>query len=255
MATMEELLKPADEIAEKMKEKGYEYFNIKRGATGTDFKTALSAYLHYAGFNETEPLFPIYAGSAVAATSPDNPYTWATFKIVQDDKKGMRIDTMIIYMYECYDGALRTHLELPIKSLDDIPSRQVATEIIEARWQKQYQKNQIVNYFNRMGMISKNDPDYIFEEYKGYTIASHKNNVVGKDIDNLTIVYRSDEFPNHGFIIGLDDSKLSGRRKSVPHNMEDAKAYIDWVVKVREEKTEKVKPEIPKPPQRKGRKM
>lgn len=102
---------------------------------------------------------------------------------------------------------------------------------------------------------SKNDPDYIFEEYKGYTIASHKENVVGKDIDNVIIVYKSDEFPNHGFIIGLDDSKLSGRRKSVPNNIDDAKAYIDWSIKIREEKTKNVKPEIPKPQRSKGRKM
>lgn len=87
-------------------------------------------------------------------------------------------------------------------------------------------------------MINKNDPDYIFEKYKGYTIASHKNNVGGKDIDNLIIVYRSDEFPNHGFIIGLDDSKLSGQRKSVPHNMDDAKSYIDWAVGVQQKKAE-----------------
>lgn len=84
---------------------------------------------------------------------------------------------------------------------------------------------------------SKNDPDYIFEDYNGYTIASHKNNVPEKDINNLIIVYRTDEFPNYGLIIGLDDSKLSGRRKSVPNNMDDAKSYIDWVVKARQEKT------------------
>lgn len=83
---------------------------------------------------------------------------------------------------------------------------------------------------------SKNDPDYIFEEYNGYTIASHKNNVPERDINNLIIVYRTDEFPNYGFIIGLDDSKLSGRRKSVPNNMDDAKNYIDWVVEARQVK-------------------
>ena len=90
-------------------------------------------------------------------------------------------------------------------------------------------------------MIKKDDPDYIFEEYKGHTIASHKNNVVGKDINNLIIVYRSDEFPNHGFIVGLDDSKLSGGRKSVPHNIDDAKGYIDWVVGIQQKKAE-IKP-------------
>lgn len=116
--------------------------------------------------------------------------------------------------------------------------------------------NTIVNSAKRYRYVSsKNDPDYIFEEYKGYTIASHKENVVGKDIDNVIIVYKSDEFPNNGFIIGLDDSKLSGRRKSVPNNIDDAKAYIDWSIKLREEKTKNVKPDIPKPQRTKGRKI
>ncbi|MDY9918957.1 hypothetical protein SAMN05216331_10975 [Porphyromonadaceae bacterium KH3R12] len=101
---------------------------------------------------------------------------------------------------------------------------------------------------------SKNDTDYIFEEYKGYTIVSHKKNVVEKDINNLIIVFRSDEFPNYGYIVGLDDSKLSGNRKSLPHNMDDAKAYIDWAVKIRQEQS-KNKVEIPKPRKSKGRRM
>ncbi|MDX3913936.1 MAG: hypothetical protein QHC79_10405 [Pseudosphingobacterium sp.] len=238
---MEDLLKTADEIAEKMKEKGYEYFNIKGGAAGTDFRTGIASYLHYASFNDTEPVFPIYAGSGVASTSPDNPYTWATFKVVEDAQKGLRIDTVRISMYECHDGALRTHLELKIKSPDDIPSREIAAKLIEEKWEARYKENQIVNHFKSTGMISKNDPDYIFDEYKGHIIASHKNNVVGRDIDNLIIVYHSDDFPNHGFIIGLDDSKMSGRRKSVPHNMDDARAYIDWVVDIRQKKAE-IKP-------------
>ncbi|WP_341836932.1 hypothetical protein WJU16_03465 [Chitinophaga pollutisoli] len=97
-------------------------------------------------------------------------------------------------------------------------------------------------------MIKKDDLDYIFEEYKGHTIASHRNNVAEKDINNLIIVYRTEDFPEYGFIVGLDDSKLSGRRKSFPHNMEDAKSYIDWVVDVRQQKeagkTEREKPTV-----------
>ncbi|MVZ63738.1 hypothetical protein [Sphingobacterium humi] len=139
---MKNLMKTAGEIAEKMKEKGYEYFNIKRGATGTDFKTALGSYLHYAGFNKAEPVFPIYAGSGVAATSPDNPYTWATFRIVEDVKNGLRIDAMGISMYECHDGALRASLELKIKSPDDIPSRQKAAKLIEDKWEMKSRENQ-----------------------------------------------------------------------------------------------------------------
>lgn len=101
-------------------------------------------------------------------------------------------------------------------------------------------------------IISRNDPDYIFEEYKGYMIASHKNNVVGKDINNIIMVYRSDKGPDYGFFIGLDDSKLSGRRKSVPHNMDDAKAYIDWMVNIRQEQNEN-NPEQPNPKIGRGR--
>ena len=97
-------------------------------------------------------------------------------------------------------------------------------------------------------MISKDDPDYVFEEYKGHTIASHKNNVAEKNSDNLIIVYRTEDFPAYGFIIGIDDSKMSGRRKSFPHNMEDAKSYIDWVVDIRQQneaaKLEKEKPTV-----------
>lgn len=101
---------------------------------------------------------------------------------------------------------------------------------------------------------SKNDTDYIFEEYKGYTIVSHKKNVAEKDINNLIIVFRSDEFPNYGYIIGIDDSKVSGNRKSFPHNIEDAKAHIDWVLKTRHEQS-KNKVELPKPRKSRVRRM
>lgn len=83
--------------------------------------------------------------------------------------------------------------------------------------------------------MTKNDPDFVFEEYKGYTIASHKNNVDERSIDNLIIVYPPGDFPEYGFIIGLDDSKMHGGRKSVPNNMEDARNYIEWNIKVRQE--------------------
>lgn len=101
---------------------------------------------------------------------------------------------------------------------------------------------------------SKDDPNYIFEEYKGYIIASHKDNVAEKDINNLIIVYHSNEFPDYGYIVGLDDSKLSENRKSFPHNIDDAKAHIDWVVKIRQERSNN-KVEIPRPRKSRGRRM
>ncbi len=81
-------------------------------------------------------------------------------------------------------------------------------------------------------MISKNDPDYIIEEYRGRTIASHKNNVPQKSIDNIIIVYDKLDFPDYGFYIGLDDSKSIGYRMMEPVNMEDARSYIDWLLEV-----------------------
>ncbi|ASE62052.1 hypothetical protein CEQ15_11390 [Chryseobacterium indologenes] len=78
---------------------------------------------------------------------------------------------------------------------------------------------------------SLNNPDYIFEEYNGYVIASHKNNIEERHIENLIIVYKKEDFPDYGFIIGLDDSKSNGQRKMEPNNLEDAKIYIDWLVK------------------------
>ncbi|MDA3613504.1 hypothetical protein [Polluticaenibacter yanchengensis] len=128
---MKEILIAAEEISQKMKEKGYEYFNVKHGISGSDLKTGIAAYLQNASINNTEPVFPIYAGSRVAASSPDKPYTWATFKIVADDQKGLRIDKMGISMYACYEGSLKQHIEFKIKSPNDIPSRLNAAKLIE----------------------------------------------------------------------------------------------------------------------------
>lgn len=80
--------------------------------------------------------------------------------------------------------------------------------------------------------ILKDDPNYKFEEYSGHLIASHVNNVLDKSLDNLIIIFELHDFPNHGYIVGLDDSKSSGRRVSYPHNLQDAKDYIDWKVEV-----------------------
>lgn len=80
---------------------------------------------------------------------------------------------------------------------------------------------------------SKEDPNYIFEDYKGYIIASRKSNIKKKDINNLIIVYRSDEFPKYGFIVGLDDSKVSGERRIIPNNIDDARDYVDWELRCR----------------------
>lgn len=85
-------------------------------------------------------------------------------------------------------------------------------------------------------MIEKDDPDYLIEEYKGRIIASHKNNVSQKSMDNIIIVYDKLDFPDYGFYMGLDDSKNIGYRKMEPVNMEDARNYIDWLSEVTNKK-------------------
>lgn len=85
-------------------------------------------------------------------------------------------------------------------------------------------------------MIAENDPDFIIEEYKGRIIASHKNNVAQKSIDNIIIVYDKLDYPDYGFYIGLDDSKSAGYRKMESVNMEDARKYIDWLSEVTNKK-------------------
>lgn len=141
---MKELLIAAQELSQKMKEKGYEYFNVKHGISGSDLKTGIAAYLQNASINNTEPVFPIYAGSRVAASSPDNPYTWATFKIVEDAQKGLRIDKMGISMYACYEGSLKEHIEFKIKSLDDIPTRLNAAKLIDKQLASSKKQGKVV---------------------------------------------------------------------------------------------------------------
>lgn len=75
---------------------------------------------------------------------------------------------------------------------------------------------------------------YNFEEYRGYIIASHKDNRPERNPYNLNIVFRVEDFPLHGYFVGYDDTKLHGPRKMHANNIEDAKCYVDWIIEVRE---------------------
>lgn len=138
---MELLLTAADRIAQEMKDKGFDYCIIRNGRIGADFKTGLSSYMEDAKRMNLEPVFPILVGSGVKATDPGSPLSWATFTIVQDANTGLRIDAMKISMYECFDGPLRASLNLKVKSLEDIPSKQEAGKLIEAEWQSERAEN------------------------------------------------------------------------------------------------------------------
>lgn len=77
-------------------------------------------------------------------------------------------------------------------------------------------------------MITRDKPEFEFEEYRGHIIASSKKNIAEESIDNLIIVYEKADFPEYGYIVGLDESKNSGKKEPFPHNMDDARSYIDW---------------------------
>lgn len=139
---MNDFSKATDELNTAMTEKGYLYFNVRNGSAGTNLKEGLASYFYNANLDNNNPAFPIYATSVIEATSPDMPYSLATFTIVEDVPQSLRIDAMNISMYECYDGGLRTSLDIAIKTTNDIPSRHNAAKQIEERWQKQYTENQ-----------------------------------------------------------------------------------------------------------------
>ena len=75
----------------------------------------------------------------------------------------------------------------------------------------------------------KNNADWKkVDTYKGYEIYQSKN-----DGDFLT-VSPAPEYTQ--FLVGLDDSKLSGKRKMAKTNISDAKKYIDWVTRSKKAK-------------------
>ncbi|RYE51683.1 MAG: hypothetical protein EOP48_17880 [Sphingobacteriales bacterium] len=85
-----------------------------------------------------------------------------------------------------------------------------------------------------MILVSRNDPDYIFQEYKGFLIACHKDNVAEESNNNRIIVFLPDDFPNQGYIVGLDDSKTFGQRVMTPVNIKIAEDYVDWLVQCKQ---------------------
>ena len=139
---MNDFLKAADKLNAEIMEKGYIFFNVRNSSVGTKLNDGLFSYFHKANLENKKPVFPIYATSVIEATSPDMPYSVATFKIVEDAHLSLRIDAMNISMYECYGGGLRMAIDLTIKTANDIPSRHDAAKQIQERWQKKYTENQ-----------------------------------------------------------------------------------------------------------------
>ncbi|MYY43935.1 hypothetical protein [Elizabethkingia anophelis] len=89
-------------------------------------------------------------------------------------------------------------------------------------------------------MISPNDHlKYNFEEYRGYIIASHKGNKPERHTYNINIVFKMDDFPQNGYVVGYDNSQLHGPSKTHANNLEDAKRYVDWIIEIREKLSNK----------------
>lgn len=128
---MEKLLSTVDDITEKMEARGYDDLYIRHGGVELDFQTGLASYLHEINATKDEPVYPIYAVSAISARHPGEPVSVVLFTIEKDAQKGLRIDSMSISMCTCPGGPLRASLELKLKYLEDIPSRQDACRLIE----------------------------------------------------------------------------------------------------------------------------
>lgn len=90
-----------------------------------------------------------------------------------------------------------------------------------------YKYWKIVDFNRNINISASLRTDYIFDEYKNYLIASHKNSVPQKSIDNVIIVYDNLDIPDYDFYIGLDDSKGSCDRKMDPDNIDNAREYSD----------------------------
>ncbi|AIL46960.1 hypothetical protein [Elizabethkingia anophelis] len=139
---MNDFLKAIDEVTTRLEEKGYDYCRLSNGIYGSNLKECLLSYHDIAKRENELPKFPIYAIFIIAATSPDNPYSLASFKIEQGDSQTLQITNAKISMYECYDGGVRASIDLQFKTIDDIPTRQNAANQIEERWRKLYKENQ-----------------------------------------------------------------------------------------------------------------
>lgn len=135
------IIRTSIEINEKMIEKGYDTFNVKHGGIGVMFKDAVTSYLINIRDMEPKPGFPIYAATCLSATDPNSPSSWARFTLVEDVVKGFQIGSVGFALYECHDGPLRASLNVPINSLEDIPSKQEAGKLIEAEWQRKRMEN------------------------------------------------------------------------------------------------------------------
>ena len=133
-------MKAADKLNAEIMEKGYIFLMSGTVVSGL-ILMMVCFHIFIKQISKIKPVFPIYATSVIEATSPDMPYSVATFKIVEDAHLSLRIDAMNISMYECYGGGLRMAIDLTIKTANDIPSRHDAAKQIQERWQK-YTENQ-----------------------------------------------------------------------------------------------------------------
>lgn len=127
---MDGLSNSINALAEEMQKRAYEYFNFPDGRIGVDFKTGLQMQVR----NYSSPEFPVYATTAILATSPDEPYGIARFCIAADKSGSLQVTAIELSLYENFDGGLRTSLTLEINSSDSIPSKEQARHLLEKSW-------------------------------------------------------------------------------------------------------------------------
>lgn len=148
------------ELAAALEEKGYGLFRFRYGRLGVDFGSGLADAIQRAEQGKYSNTYPVFASTTIHATTPDNPITIASFSISENDKKELQIDKMQISIYENIEAPLRTTIEIIPKSLEDIPEKHRANELIDRQWNEQVKKNLEKR---RMMQANRNQPTKRFK--------------------------------------------------------------------------------------------
>ena len=134
---MDQLRTSASELAGILEEKGYVRFNFRNGRMGTDFQTGLLSCVP----DDTAAGFRATAGTAIRATSPDEPYSIATFTIAATATGILQVASLRLALYENADGGLRESLTIAVRAMESIPTVEQANRLLEEAWQQRYLRN------------------------------------------------------------------------------------------------------------------
>lgn len=136
---MDYLSKSAKELSKKLEENGFGNFNFHNGPTGADFKSGILVHIR----ELHEPDFPIYTTTVIGDVGRDIGYATARFGIVKDETNRLRVESVRLAYYENCNGGKRVMVNLDVKSLQDIPSKEQASNILEKLWESKKNRDEL----------------------------------------------------------------------------------------------------------------